>query len=150
LTVFVNPPLGLLVDKYGRRTQLLIGSTLSLICAHFLIYSGSMGALLPLLMIGMAYSVFGSVIWPCVPVVVEESLHGTTYGTMAAFQNIGQFIMPLVLQQIYRSTQLFRPCELFLMATAGCALACALWLHKIDTQHFRGILQKPSAETVVR
>ncbi len=133
-----------MVDWIGNRTALLILSAVSLTCAHLLIYSAAVGAILPLLMIGIAYSIFGSVIWPCVPVVVEDSLHGTAYGTMAAFQNTGQFIMPLVLQQIFRVQHLFRPCELFLSSTAFAAVICGLVLYRVDKSYFDGILSKPS------
>jgi MFS family permease len=134
-----------MVDWFGHRTFLLIVSALSLTLAHLLIYSAALGAILPLLMIGLAYSIFGSVIWPCVPVVVEESLHGTAYGTMAAFQNTGQFIMPLVLQYIFRiEHHLFRPCELFLAFTAFSAMVCGFILYHMDRKYFDGILSKPS------
>lgn len=144
LTVFLNPILGLAVDYVGHRTMLLFCAATTLMIAHTLIYTAAMGAVVPLLCIGVAYSIFGSVIWPCVPVVVEEKLHGTAYGTMAAFQNTGQFIVPLILQGIFRAKSHFRDCELFLIASASMAMVIAAWLYYNDHRHFHGILSKPS------
>ena len=43
-------------------------------------------------------SIFGSVIWACVPLIVPLAHHGAAYGLMCAFQNAGQAVVPLIVQ----------------------------------------------------
>merc|ERR1719343_793223 len=47
--------------------------------------------------LGAALSLFGSVIWPCVPLVVKENFTGTAIGLTTAMQNFGMAISPMAL-----------------------------------------------------
>ncbi len=55
LTVFSNPPIGMMVDWFGNRTAQLSISTLFLMLAHLLIYTKAVGAIIPLMMIGLSF-----------------------------------------------------------------------------------------------
>lgn len=66
---------------------------------------------------------FASVIWPCVPVIVNEELHGTAYGIMTAAQNTAQFLVPFVLQRIYKNNNTYVPCEIFFLC---CSISATL------------------------
>lgn len=143
MTVFINPFFGLLVDWFGRRTGQLLASICVLIGAHLLIYSAAFGPVLPLLMIGLSFSVFGSVIWPCIPLIVEEKHHATAYGIMAAFQNTAQCLVPLILQGIFRETDSYRSCEVFLALFASVGLIFAILLWYVDEYWEGAVLRKP-------
>jgi MFS family permease len=143
LTVCIVPLLGLLIDWIGHRTSQLILSIFLLIIAHGMIYLAVFGAFLPLILIGISFSVFGSVIWACVPLIVLEENHGTAYGIMTAFQNTAQCLIPLVLQQIYRTTESYRSCEIFLAGFSCLGLFIAILLMWIDEVYGRGQLRIP-------
>lgn len=92
-------------------------------------------------------SIFGSVVWPCVPVVVQPQQQGTAYGIMTSFQNAGQFVMPLILQQIYRRSHNFGPCEGFFIVSsiAGVVVAVLIWVADERLNH--AILRLPDTSS---
>lgn len=165
LTVILTPTLGILVDWFGHRTFLLFAATVSLCAAHWFIYTATIGAFIPLLLIGVAYrytvelftfayrvlnslfylsSVFGTVSWPCVPLIVEEKLHGTAYGLMAAFQNSAQFLVPLILAEIFRLTEDYRMYEICFIVTSLLAMAVSIIMWYLDEKTANGNLRNPS------
>ena len=82
-------------------------------------------------------------IWPCVPVVVPAELQGTAYGIMTSFQNAGQFVVPLVLQQAYHYSHSYEPCEAFFIKSSAAAALVALLLWAVDEKCNRGTLRLP-------
>jgi hypothetical protein len=90
-----------------------------------------------------ALSIFGSVIWPCVPVAVPVEHQATAYGVMTSFQNAGQFVVPLVLQYVYRQTHSYIPCEgFFIVMSCLCAVvAGVIWV--MDESWNNAILRLP-------
>jgi len=86
-------------------------------------------------------SIFGSVIWPCIPVLVEPSMQGTAYGIMTSFQNAGQFIVPLALQQVYKNYQSYVPCEGFFIASSVLAVGISLCIWVMDELLNHGTLR---------
>jgi len=76
------------------------------------------------------YSIFGSVIWPCIPILVKPNLQGTAYGIMTSFQNAGQFIVPLVLSQVYKASHSYVPCEGFFIVSSliGSVVSVMIWV----------------------
>jgi nitrate/nitrite transporter NarK len=75
-----------------------------------------------------SFSVFGSISWPCVPIIVDDKIQGTSYGLMSAFQNSAQFIVPLILAEIFRMTGTYSSYELCFMTTSFLAVLLALWI----------------------
>lgn len=108
-----------------------------------MIYAAASSAVIPLLMIGLSFSVFGSVIWPCIPLIVEEEHHGSAYGLMGAFQNAAQSLLPLVLSQVYHESGNYRDCEIVLALFASLGLVVGVYLLYIDEVHENAILRKP-------
>lgn len=141
LSVFLTPIIGLGIDFFGHRTALFLFSSILLLFAHVFILLGIFDAKVPLAMIGVSYSIFGSVIWACVPVVVPEALHGTAYGIMVAFQNSGQFLVPLVLQYLARVHHTYLACEVFFIYFSLLATCNTLLLWVVDETQNGGALR---------
>jgi nitrate/nitrite transporter NarK len=89
-------------------------------------------------------SVFGTIIFPCVPIVVPDRIQGTTYGIMSAFQNSAQFMIPLVLAMIYQVTETFSSYELCFISTSSCAVLLTLWLWYQDEKYYGSKLKPPA------
>jgi MFS family permease len=53
--------------------------------------------LLPMGMMGIAFSLIPAIMWPSVAIVVEESRLGTAYGLMTMIQNTGLFLFNLLI-----------------------------------------------------
>lgn len=65
-----SPICGLLVDKYGKRASLLPISALLVFITHFLMCFTTITPYFTMSILGVAYSVFPSALWPCVPYLV--------------------------------------------------------------------------------
>lgn len=142
LSVLITPFLGWGIDKFGYRSAQLVLSALLLFLAHSTIYSADfVGPVVPLVLIGLAYSIFGSVSWACVPLIVPDYHHGAAYGVMCAFQNAGQSFTPLLLQYIIRNSGHFRDCELLLAGMAITSLVLCAVLYVVDYTRNGNILQ---------
>jgi len=112
-----TPLFGLLADKIGKRSLLMMFGSL-LIVPVYLMMAYKFGRpdvlsessyinisleffdlvaaipiylILPMTMMGIAFSLVPAVMWPSVAIVVDESKLGTAYGLMTMIQNIGLF-----------------------------------------------------------
>ena len=52
--------------------------------------------LIPLVLLGIGYSVYAAALWGCIPYTVPARLVGTAYGLCTAIQNIGMTISPIL------------------------------------------------------
>jgi hypothetical protein len=84
ISATISPFLGLLVDRVGLRAFLIAVAPLVLVVAHLLLAWTTVSPYTPMIMLGVAYSVFAAVLWPAVPLVVEEHHVGTAYGVITA------------------------------------------------------------------
>lgn len=92
LTLFAmicTPLFGLLADRFGRRSQLMMLGAALLLPVYLLMAHTSVNLYLPMSMMGIAFSLIPAVMWPSVAYVVEESRLGTAYGLMTMCQNVG-------------------------------------------------------------
>lgn len=84
ISASISPFLGLLVDRIGRRAMLIFFAPVALVVAHLLLAVTSVNPFIPLTLLGVAYSFFAAVLWPAIPLVVEEHHVGTAYGVVTA------------------------------------------------------------------
>jgi MFS family permease len=89
--MFFTPVFGGVVDRIGRRAQFMMFGSLLLIPVYFLIGYTNVTLYLPMVMMGIAFSLIPAIMWPSVAYVVEENKLGTAYGLMTMIQNIGLF-----------------------------------------------------------
>jgi len=108
VATFIAPLIGLAIDKFGKRTYLLVFSGVIGIFAHtlfliipdcpdgidvFLLYNINIGScsfwtiLPPLMLLALYYAVFGSVAYPCVTMLCKKSMLGTGFGCLIALTN---------------------------------------------------------------
>ena len=64
------PVVGYFVDKQGHRIRLLTISAVVAVMTHFLF--GFMYPVVPLILLGVSYGIFGAVLWPTVVFLVPE------------------------------------------------------------------------------
>ncbi|MFZ1517663.1 MAG: MFS transporter [Ignavibacteriaceae bacterium] len=118
LTAMIFTPLfGLLSDKIGKRSLLMMIGSLLIIPVYLIMayqidlatpigLQGSLGIhinfldihseipyylIVPIAMMGIAFSLVPAVMWPSVALIVDSSKLGTAYGLMTMIQNIGLF-----------------------------------------------------------
>ncbi len=92
LTLFAmiaTPLFGLMVDKVGRRALFMMLGSLLLVPVYLMMGYTSLPLLLPMAMLGVAYSLVPAIMWPSVAYIVEQRKLGTANGLMTMIQNIG-------------------------------------------------------------
>lgn len=92
LTLFAmiaTPLFGLMVDKIGKRALFMMFGSLLLIPVYLIMAYSHINLLLPMAMMGIAFSLIPAVMWPSVAYIVDEAKLGTAYGVMTMIQNIG-------------------------------------------------------------
>ncbi len=90
-SMVATPLFGLLADKIGKRaTMMMIGSILILPVYLLLVYSG-ISLYVPIIMLGIAFSLIPAIMWPSVAYLVEQGRLGTAYALMTLIQQIGVF-----------------------------------------------------------
>uniref|UniRef100_A0A6U3WEK3 Lysosomal dipeptide transporter MFSD1 n=2 Tax=Ditylum brightwellii TaxID=49249 RepID=A0A6U3WEK3_9STRA len=97
----LSPLLGFVVDNIGNRAIIASIAPLMLTAVHIQLATRSSSPVLPLIGQGIAYSLFASVLWPSVPLVVEKKLTGTAFGVITVVQNIGLVLLPLIIAAVY-------------------------------------------------
>ncbi len=92
LTLFAmifTPLFGLLVDRVGRRSLFMMFGSFLLIPVYLMMAYTHLPLLIPMSMMGVAFSLIPGVMWPSVAYIVEQSKLGTALGLMTMIQNIG-------------------------------------------------------------
>jgi len=112
-----TPLFGLLADRIGKRSLLMMFGSVLIIPVYLMMaykvdiatplgFSGSLTLnmdffdihsvipaylVVPMSMMGIAFSLIPAVMWPSVAYIVDQSKLGTAYGLMTMIQNIGLF-----------------------------------------------------------
>jgi MFS family permease len=90
-SMIATPLFGLLADKIGKRaSMMMLGSVLILPVYLMLVYSG-ITLYVPIIMLGIAFSLIPAIMWPSVAYLVEQNRLGTAYSIMTLIQQIGVF-----------------------------------------------------------
>jgi MFS family permease len=96
-SMVATPLFGLLADRIGKRSlMMMIGSILILPVYLMLVYTG-ISLYVPIVMMGVAFSLIPAVMWPSVAYLVEQNRLGTAYALMTLIQQIGLFIFNILL-----------------------------------------------------
>lgn len=109
IAAILCPLIGLYIDKVGNRATLITASACMMALVHviFLIipdcHKCAWGAL-DLVILGIGYSLYASVMWASVPYMVEPKTVGSAFGIVTAIQNFGLGIGPLLVGAIHDNT----------------------------------------------
>src|SRR5206468_2141827 len=98
LTAMIATPLfGLLVDRVGKRAWFMMFGSLLLMPVYLMIAYSSVSLYVPVALMGIAFSLIPAVMWPSVAYIVDQSRLGTAYALMTLIQQIGFFVMNLLI-----------------------------------------------------
>ena len=95
--MFATPLIGLLVDYIGRRALLMTLGSILLLPVYLLMAYSHLSLYVPVIMMGVAFSLIPAVMWPSVAYIVEERRLGSAYALMTLIQQIGMMIFPLLI-----------------------------------------------------
>ncbi len=86
-----TPLFGLLSDYIGKRSLLMMFGSLLIIPVYLIMGYSAIPLMIPMSIMGIAFSLVPAVMWPSVSFVTDPSKLGTAYGLMTMIQNIGLF-----------------------------------------------------------
>lgn len=89
VAMVATPLFGLLADRIGRRTLLLVIGCGLLVPVYLLMAHTRIHLLVPMLMMGLAFSLVPAVLWPAVILMVPHARLGKAFGLMSMVQNVG-------------------------------------------------------------
>ncbi len=87
--MILTPLFGLFADYFGRRALLMSFGSFLIIPVYLLMAYTNISLFIPMIIMGIAFSLIPAIMWPSVAIIVKESKLGTAYGLMTMIQNIG-------------------------------------------------------------
>lgn len=128
------PLLGFLVDRFGKRAVIATAAPLVLVIVHSLLGFSTVKPAGPLVGQGLAYSFFAAVLWPSVPLVMEQKYIGLGYGIVTSIQNGGLALFPLIISLIVKnSNNNYIPnAEVFFITLAALGVLVGMYLNYYD------------------
>lgn len=108
-TIFLTPFFGSIYDKYGKgATLMLIGSILlTLVHITFALPLNSwILAIVVMVVLGIAFGLVPSAMWPSVPKIIPMNLLGTAYALIFYIQNIGLALVPVWIGKVNQANTL--------------------------------------------
>lgn len=100
-TILLTPLFGSLYDRLGKGATLMIIGSVMLASVHFLfalpILDEWWFAVFIMLVLGVAFSLVPSAMWPSVPKIIPQTQLGTAYSLIFYIQNIGLMCVPMLI-----------------------------------------------------
>ena len=132
---------GALIDSIGKRaTIMIIGAALMVPC-HIAIGYSSINPRIPMIILGLSFSLVPAALWPAVPRLVKEKQLGTAYGVIAMIQNIGLGLFPFLAGRIRDHYGSYKPAMIMFSGLGILGVIFACWL-KILEKKGGGYLDK--------
>ena len=100
-TILLTPFFGNLYDRKGRGASIMILGAVLLIFVHAMysipVLTATPIAIVLIMILGVAFSLVPSAMWPSVPKIIPEKQLGTAYGMIFLVQNVGLMLVPLLI-----------------------------------------------------
>eukprot|EP00758_Cryptobia_borreli_P004128 Tbor_TRINITY_DN4201_c0_g1::TRINITY_DN4201_c0_g1_i1::g.23959::m.23959 len=91
-----SPIVGLLCDRIGRSSYILIFASAGFAFVHALMIFTYIPPVSTMIMLGILYSFLVGSLWPSVVFLVRQRMIGVSYGVMVALQCFGNATIPLI------------------------------------------------------
>jgi MFS family permease len=107
-TIFLTPLFGTIYDKKGKGATIMIIGSAILILVHGILTIPFLNAwwlaAAVVIILGIGFSLVPAAMWPSVPKIIPDKQLGTAYAVIFWIQNIGLWIIPLLLGIILNAT----------------------------------------------
>lgn len=98
LFAMIGAPLfGWMVDRYARRSLFMMGGSLLIVPVYLILGYTSIPAVVPMAMMGVAFALVPSVMWPALAYVVEKPRLGIGNGMLDTIQQVGLVAINLLI-----------------------------------------------------
>jgi MFS family permease len=149
MAAFLCPILGITIDKIGRRALFITLSSVAVAIACFFSAmlpnydSPNYIVLVPLILVGIAYSIYASALWSSIPYLVLPRTLGTAFGIVTSIQGAGLTVCPLVSGVIMgKNGTNYTPEYIWLGSLATIGIGFNIWLYIDDIKYRNSVLDK--------
>lgn len=154
-TIFLTPLFGNIYDKYGKGATLMIIGSILLTFVHFVFalpFNSWIIAIFAMIVLGIAFGLVPSAMWPSVPKIIPMKLLGTAYALIFYIQNIGLALVPVWIGKVNQANTIdgsinYTP-TMTIFASFG-AIACVISLLLLMEDKRKGYgLEKPNIKKI--
>lgn len=107
-TILLTPLFGYIYDKFGKGASIMILGAFLLVIVHTIFYipglTATWVAIFAVVLLGIAFSLVPSAMWPSVPKIIPEKQLGSAYALIFYVQNIGLMLVPILLGVVLDKT----------------------------------------------
>lgn len=100
-TILLTPLFGSIYDRVGKGASLMVLGSFMLIIVHLLFAMPLLNvwwfATIVMIVLGVAFSLVPSAMWPSVPKIIPQHQLGTAYALIFYVQNIGLSLVPMLI-----------------------------------------------------
>ncbi len=132
ISMFTTWIFGAVVDKVGKRATMMIIGSLAMIPCHISMAYTNINPWIPMVVLGLSFSLVPAALWPALPLMVKEKQLGAAYGVIAMVQNIGLFCFPLAVGLIRDHTGSYNPAMIMFAGLGIAGLVFAVWLKVLE------------------
>lgn len=141
-TMIFTPFFGFLIDRKGKAATAMIFGALALLVVHLTFTFTYLNPSVPMILLGVAFSLVPAAMWPSMVRLVDEREIGTAYGLMYSIQNLGLWGFPILAGIILDKTNPGNPETLDYTATMimfiGLSLLGVLFAFLLKRQDKKG------------
>lgn len=95
-TLIFTPLFGFLIDRHGKAATAMIFGASLLVLIHLNFALTDFAPHIPMILLGISFSLVPAAMWPTMVRLVDEKQIGTAYGLMYSIQNLGLFAFPIL------------------------------------------------------
>ncbi len=102
-TIILTPLFGGVYDKYGKGATLMLIGSIILTAVHSIFalpLNSWILAIFVMILLGIAFGLVPSAMWPSVPKIIPMKLLGTAYSVIFYIQNIGLSMVPIMIGKV--------------------------------------------------
>ncbi|MDT8393900.1 MAG: MFS transporter [Bacteroidales bacterium] len=103
-TLIFTPLFGFMIDRKGRAASAMIAGSAVLLMVHLSFTFTGIYPGIPMILLGVAFSLVPAAMWPSMVKLVDDRQIGTAYGLMYSIQNLGLWGVPLLAGAILDAT----------------------------------------------
>jgi len=140
-SMILSPVLGKALDILANRPYFVVFGSLTIIPCHMVLAFNLAHPLVPIIIMGLSFSLVPSALWPSIPIITKPSEIATAFGVMAAIQNTGlagiNYVAGVFADKYGYSMVLW-----FFVAMDAVGLFCAILLVCVDNIKDRALSER--------
>ena len=127
----MSPVFGLIVDRTGYKTILIILAALVALAAHSTMLFTFVNAFVPVITLALSLSIIATALWPMVSDLVPLNKLGSAYGLMQGIQNLGLAVTSGLSGYLVENYG-YMALEMFFIVLCIIGLVASFFLYVID------------------